>query len=326
MAETADYDPGEWKKFDWTAAKSSYDATAGRSYATAASKGVSKKDLVLEKISSKATRPLMIFSDVTGSMGRWPAIMFEKLPYLDHEIRQYLGEDAETSFCAVGDHISDKYPLQVNEFATGVQLAESLKKLVIEGNGGGQIMESYLVGALYCLFNVELSPTQNKPIVIFIGDESNHPYVTRDQARDLGISFEEDRFSCQEIFSKLKEKFSPYIILKPYDSSSVSREVERHWLSLLGEDRIVKLDKPERVVDVIFGILAKESNKSDYFRKEIEDRQTKDQVDVVYRSLKTLHLPEKVEEYKSNPAGFTGKSVMLLSDKGKKANRLMLKK
>ena len=321
MAETSDYDPGEWKKYDWTAAKSSYDATAGRSYATAASKGVSKKDLVLPKIKSAASRPLIIFSDVTGSMGKWPEIMFDKLPYLDHEIRQYLGEDAETSFCAVGDHISDKYPLQINEFAKGVDLAEKLKKLVIERGGGGQIMESYLVGALYCLFNAEFTALKDKPIVIFIGDEKNHPQVTKEQAENLGIYIEENSITCEEIFSRLKDIFSPYLILKSYDGEEGFRtkEVESHWLSLIDQDNIAKLDFPERVVDVIFQILGKESGKMKYFKEEIESRQTKEQVDVVYRSMKTLHLPEKAEEY-------TGKSVMLLSDKGKKVSRLMLKK
>ena len=70
------------------------------------------------------------------------------------------------------------------------------------------------------------------------------------------------------------------------------------WVELLGEDHVADLDDPERVVDVVFGILAKEANKVDYFRDEIEKRQTADQVRTVYESLRTIH--------RKKPAGASG--------------------
>jgi hypothetical protein len=71
------------------------------------------------------------------------------------------------------------------------------------------------------------------------------------------------------------------------------------------------------VVDVIFGILAKETNKIDYFKDEIEGRQRPDQVDTVYKSLKTIHaLPAEVKD-----SG--GKSVFRNPVKGNKTKRLL---
>ena len=54
----------------------------------------------------------------------------------------------------------------------------------------------------------------------------------------------------------------------------------------LGADHISMLPKPDRVVDVIFGILAKEKDRVDYFKKEITGRQTEKQVK---EALEALH-------------------------------------
>ena len=57
----------------------------------------------------------------------------------------------------------------------------------------------------------------------------------------------------------------------------------------MGEDHVVELPDAKRVVDVIFGILARETGRIEYFREEIEGRQDPDQVKTVYKSLATIH-------------------------------------
>src|SRR5262245_45615202 len=109
MAETSDFTPADWSAgHPFSDARKAYDAHAGRSYADAAAKGVRSADLVPESVTTDSPSPVVILCDVTGSMGEWPATIFSKLPYLDHEAKEYLGEGVEFCFGAIGDAYSDK--------------------------------------------------------------------------------------------------------------------------------------------------------------------------------------------------------------------------
>lgn len=311
MSESGDYSPGVWKGHDFASARRSYDAYVGRSYSDAVSAGKGTKDLIAENVKTESTAPLVIVVDETGSMGDWPATIFSKLPYLENEGKEYLGDDFEICFMAIGDaYEAEQYPLQVRPFAKGLELKDRLKELVIEGGGGGQTTETYELAALFAAEKVEI-PKAIKPIMIFIGDEQCYDTINPDHAEKLlGIKLQKT-LTTDAVFQKLREKFAVYLIRKPYHRSSsnelseTDRHITAHWESLLGEGHISNLPEAGRVVDVIFGILAKESGRVAYFEHELEDRQTEDQVKTVYKSLATIHkIPEKVRSDVS-----TGKSV-----------------
>lgn len=317
MSESGDYSPGPWAGHDFKSARSTYDAHVGRSYDVAVSAGKGTKDLIAKNVKTDSTAPLIIVIDETGSMGDWPATIFSKLPYLENEGKEYLGEDFEICFMAIGDAYCDEtYPLQVRPFAKGLDLKERLKELVIEGGGGGQTTETYELAALFAADLIDI-PKAVKPIMIFIGDEQCYDSISPDHAQKLlGIKLEKS-LSTAEVFSRLRKKYAVYLIRKCYDTgsgnklSSTDGRITDHWAELLGgkkEDgnaHIANLPQADRVVDVIFGILAKETNRIAYFEHEIEDRQDADQVKTVYTSLKTIHkIPTVAKSLK------TGKSVM----------------
>lgn len=312
MSESGDYNPGPWAGHDFSSARRTYDAYVGRSYDAAVSAGKGTKDLIAENVTTDSSAPLIVVIDETGSMGEWPATIFSKLPYLENEGKEYLGDDFEICFMAIGDaYCNEKYPLQVRPFAKGLELKDRLKELVIEGGGGGQTTESYELAALFAEQKVKI-PKAVKPIMIFIGDEQCYDTIHKDQARKfLGLTLEKT-LTTKAVFEKLKEKYAVYLIRKPYDSSSdqnkLSSNDERitnHWANLIGGDHISMLPEAGRVVDVIFGILAKEAGRIAYFEHELEDRQTEDQVKTVYTSLKTIH--KIADAARVIP---TGKSVM----------------
>jgi hypothetical protein len=297
MAETADYDPGDWKGYDFTSARATYDAHVGRSYTDAVSKKVVPTTLVPDQITTDSTAPLVIITDHTGSMGDWTATVFSKLPYLDMEGKEYLGDDMEISFAAVGDVFSDQYPLQVQPFGKGTALADNLKKLVIEGNGGGQHFESYDIAAAYYARNCNM-PNAVKPILVFIGDEGLYETIDQEHATTWARTLCEGRMHISQIMKELRQKFSVYVVLKPYGSgykenkkSDLDLRIEKQWIELLGEDHVCYLADPTRVVDSIFGILAKETGRYDYFKEELTGRQKPDQVSVVLKSLNSIHSP-----------------------------------
>jgi hypothetical protein len=302
MSESSDYSPGEWVGYDFTAAKKTYDVHVGRSYSDAKADHKRAADLVPAMISTESKAPLSILIDVTGSMGSWPATMFSKLPYM------------EISFSAVGDAHSDEYPIQVRPFSKGRDLESELKELVIEGGGGGQDTESYELTALYYARNVKM-PNAIKPILILIGDESYYSTISKVHAKLAHVTLEEYSINTKDVFKELREKYSVYLIRKPYDRDD--SKIRNKWIELLGEERIATLPSADRVVDVIFGILAKEKNMVSYFKKEIEERQRKDQVDTVYKSLETIHL------LPTNSESSDGKSVFHTNMKGKPTKHLL---
>ena len=312
MSEAGDYDPGPWRGYDFKSARKAYDVHVGRSYNDAVSRGQTKKDLLEPSLATESTAPLVVACDVTGSMGEWSAVIFSKLPYLDLEGKEYLGDDMEISFAAVGDAYSDNYPLQVRKFSSGTDLEKRLKELVIEGNGGGQTQESYDLAALYYSRNVQM-PKAIKPIFVFIGDEGLYDFVSPDQARDVvGVSLE-GRVSSHDVVEELKRKYAVYLVRKPYQNtgsdalSAIDQRIQAQWESYLGADHVAMLPQAGRVVDVIFGILAKETSRIDYFRTELTGRQTPEQVKQV---LKTLHTIHELPPPKSMKKLGGGKSVL----------------
>ncbi len=295
MSEPSDYSPGTWAGHDFGAAREAYDKSAGRSYMTAKIEKKETADLIPSFVETLCENPFVVITDETGSMGRWPAVIFSKLPYLDHEIRtEYSGHNVEISFAAIGDaYNGEDYPMQAQSFASGIALKDALTKLVIEGLGGTGDRESYEIAALYYARNCRM-PNAVRPIIVFIGDERTYDSITPDMAKKYTRVSLQQKISTKEVFDELRRKFSVYFIQKPSNSGEDHTQIVRnHWSHLVGDDHIALLPDADRVVDVIFGILAKEFRKIDYFRKELEDRQKPEQVKMVYESLSTIHaLPE----------------------------------
>jgi len=320
MSEDGDYSPGAWSGYDFGSARSTYDKHVGRSYTVAKNSGKKVADMVPESISTESTAPLVVLCDVTGSMGNWPATIFSKLPYLDLEGKEYLGDDMEISFAAVGDAHSDEYPIQIRPFKAGTDLESELKELVIEGNGGGQSSESYELTALYYARNAHM-PNAKRPILIIIGDEGFYETISRAHAKLAHVHTQEKSISTRELFDELMETYSVYLVRKPYNYGGENDRIQSRWENLIGKEHIAVLPSADRVVDVIFGILAQEQNRVDYFKDEIEDRQDPNQVDTVYKALKTIHaMPaKKIVDVKANK----GKSVMHKTIKGKTVQKLL---
>ncbi len=325
MSEDGDFTPASWAPSDFKSARRAYDRDAGRSYGDAVATGKPISGVLEARLKTNCRKPLIIMCDQTGSMGEWPAVIFSKLPYLDHEVGEYLGKDAEVAFGAIGDaQKGENYPLQARPFSRGEKLQAALKELIIEGKGGGGGDETYELAMLYCLENVDM-PKADHSILILIGDENPYDSVTKAMAAKYGIAIDK-AMTTEEIVTELKEKFGAvYIIRKPYQDPGMDEQIHARWCKLLGSDHVVFLPDPNRVVDVIFGILGKESGKIDYFREEFESRQ-KDNPGyhpVVYKALETVHgsMPVKGATKKGLPPA--GKSKMHNPGTGKKSKSLL---
>jgi len=331
MTEAGDFNPGPWKGYDFDSARKSYDT--GRSYRDPSSDNGDPartiEDLLPLTISTESTSPLVLMCDNTGSMGEWPGIIINKFGYLEHEAKEYMGQDTEICVGVFGDaYAGDEYPVQARPFASGTELAERLLELIIEGGGGGQTMENSELAALYLARNVHM-PKAIRPICIFISDESPYDFVDREQAKKYAHVDLKKRLNTKEAFEELKKKLAVYLIRKPYslsdrnEMSDIDLKIYRKWVDLLGPEHVYDLPEPGRVVDVIFAILAEECGRMEDFKKEIEERQTPEQVQTVYKAIPTVpanKLPARTSKRKK----LTGRSVMKRLGRGEGTSKPLI--
>jgi len=343
MSEDYEYEPAKWSaKTTFKSARAAYkkkvvDAAPSR----AKLKGPTKADALPKELTTDCAGPVLISIDHTGSMGDWAAIVRGKLGYLDHEMRtEYRGEDVETCFLSIGDaHEREPHALQVRPFVSGGDMVKELEVLDFGGGrrGGGGLHETYELGALYLSRKFKAPKSTMKPVVIFIGDEMCYPAISPAMARDYcGIDLKRP-ITTEQAFRDLRTFCSVYAILKPYrvrkdsdgtpvfdKSDPINEQVYLDWVELLGAGYVAPLPIPEDVVNVIFGILAREVDKVGYFKDEIDDRQkdVPERLKTVYTALHDIH--------KDAPKGVSdddvGKSKIvrgMLPGKTKRTKRLI---
>lgn len=342
MSEDYDYTPASWSaKTTFRSARAAYKKSVVDAGPSAArSTGPCKADALPAELTTDCEGPLLIVCDETGSMGEWPGVIFSKLGYMDHELRtEYRGEDVETSFLAIGDaHCRERHALQVQPFTSGAGMQDALKKLIIEQGGGGSLHETYELAALYLSRKFKAPKSTTKPVVIFIGDEMCYPAISPEMAREYcGIDLQR-AITTEQVFKDLQTFCSVYVILKPYrkrtdadgnpvfdKSEPVNEQVYQSWVDLLGRHNVAPLPFPEDVVNVIFGILAREAGKVGYFKAEIDDRQADEPVRLktVYTALADVHAATPDALSKDDDVGKSKIVRGVLPGKSKRTKRLI---
>ena len=233
--------------------------------------------------------PLVVVIDTTGSMKRWPRIIFEKLPLLYGEAQRYFPECA-ISFQTVNDYFSDgpEACFQPAPFGEGPILDQILRELHPIGGGGPGFKESYEVAAAWNAIRLKTPSALIRPIVVFIGDEAPFETVPQQVADCLGLR----STSSQDAFGSLYERADVFLVRKPYlrERSRTDRAIVAAWRerALLSPERILTLTDPRRVVDVLLGILGVASGMHSDFVKELQGRQTRVQSRSVLGTLYSL--------------------------------------
>ena len=230
-------------------------------------------------------------------MASWPGEIFDRLPLLYQTLSQYK-EDLEISFAAIGDAYCDDYPLQVNDFAKGLELEDKIKALGCEGGGGGQISESYELFGHYLLNNCNVSNAQS-PFLFIYGDEKFYNTVNANQVQHyIGGQMKQDTKSS-DVWNKIQQKFNLYFLHKPYgygNSDSIDKQVIEHWSKVIGPQKIIELPSCERAVDIAIGIVAKYWGQYSDFKDNLSARQDDPSIkESVYHSLRVI--PENNSDY-----------------------------
>jgi len=234
--------------------------------------------------------------DVTGSMGKWSRVIWDKLPMFFGQIKShnYL-DDLAFSFCAVGDAYGDTSPLQVCDFAQGNNLDTNMAKLYLEGGGVGlqSGKETYELAAYYyarhCNFDFPENSQPKKPFFFFTGDEGFYPNVCGDHVKKYISGESIVDISSKEIFRELCEKFSVYLMHKTLDYGGPDDdEVVNMWKDAIGDKNVVLLNNAKACVDIMLGVIAIKSGKRtlDSYIEDMRDRgQTEERIQEVKTAL-----------------------------------------
>ena len=246
-------------------------------------------------ITSLKESPIVIALDVTGSNREFSRIVYDKAPMLHGQIEQqgYL-KDFDICFTAVGDAYCDRAPLQVCDFDYGINLDKHLKKLFLEGGGGGQTMETYELAAHYFNTKCEM-PNAKMPFFFYIGDEAPYPVVESRIIENVMGETAANTLESKLVFSKLYKKFegNVFYLQNPYcgrDRDTAER-IRSAWIQQIGvenTEKIIPVHEEKSVIDLILGVIAMTSHARtlDSYRTDMVQRgQTSTRVANVDKSL-----------------------------------------
>lgn len=236
-----------------------------------------------DKLESDAKNPIVFALDVTGSMGEWTKIIYDKMPMFYGQImmKNYL-EDPSISFCAIGDHGGDNAPLQCTEFGRGNEIDQLIGKIYLEGNGQGNGIEGYEMSTYFYDTRVSLKNCQI-PFMFITGDESYYDEVSPNVVLGLlGVPVKEKICGKTAIQNAMK-KYNLFIVKKYYDDTSIKK-----WTSALGSERVLNIKTPKACVDIILGAIALTSGArtlDEYIKDLVERGQSDDRVKEVTEAL-----------------------------------------
>ena len=192
--------------------------------------------------------------DVTGSMGRVPRVLQTKLGSLMRLLIQkgYV-EHPQVLFGAVGDAYSDRVPLQIGQFESGIEMDDDLGKVFLEGGGGGQVHETYELAQYFFAYKTAIDCFEKrgkKGYLFTIGDEKPYKVIRKDHVVDLiGDPLETD-IPIKRVIRDLQKKYEYFHIIPANTSHGRNPKIQDHWRGLLGE-RVLILEDEAAVCETI---------------------------------------------------------------------------
>ena len=203
---------------------------------------------------------IAVFLDVTGSMGKIPEILVrEKLGALMNTMIEHGIAHPQILFGAIGDHHSDRFPLQVGQFESGTnELDMWLTDIYIEGGGGGQNRESYTLAWLFCARHTSCDCFEKrgqKSFLFTIGDEMAWDVLQQAKLKDLMGYPQGDDLSDKQLLAEVLKSYHAYHIHINQGSYNNDPEVLGYWRNILGE-RLIILDDYNLVAETIASTVA----------------------------------------------------------------------
>lgn len=196
--------------------------------------------------------PIIVAFDVTGSMGDIPTRFAKDLlgQLMTMLVERGWITDPQVLFAAVGDAVTDRAPLQVGQFESGLEMDMWLTRLWLEG-GGGDAPESYTLAHWFAAHHTATDAWEKrrkKGYLVTIGDAENKPLKPSHVQRVFGAK-PTTPTDDDSVVAAAAERWELVHVLitrgKPADA-----RVLADWRAKLG-DRVLVLDHTDAICTLI---------------------------------------------------------------------------
>ncbi len=196
--------------------------------------------------------------DFTGSMRQIPhELIKDGLPTLMSNLIQKGAKDAAVLFLGIGDHECDRAPLQVGQFESGdAELDMWLTRSYIEGKGGGNAGESYLLAWYFAAFHTDIDCFKKrgqKGFLFTIGDEPNLKNLPASAVKEIMGVGQAKSYTDVELLEAAQKMYNVYHIVVLHTSQARS-SLTHYWHPLLGQN-CIGVNSPTDVADTISNIV-----------------------------------------------------------------------
>ncbi|GLU48197.1 hypothetical protein [Nocardiopsis ansamitocini] len=206
------------------------------------------------------SQAVAVLFDVTGSMGHIPRGLQAKLPELFGLLlrKGYLAHP-QIMFGGIGDATCDRAPLQVGQFESDNRMDTQLGDILLEGGGGGQMMESYELAMYFMARHTAmdcLDKRGRRGYLFLMGDELAYPVVKAKEVRAVIGDDIHDDIPLAQIVAELKAKFEVFHIVPAGAYHAKDTRLEEFWRSLFGQNVIMleDLDAVSETIAVTIGL------------------------------------------------------------------------
>jgi hypothetical protein len=201
--------------------------------------------------------PIIIGLDVTGSMS----------PVLDVIARKGLKTVCEEIYnrkpvtnphicvLGIGDVECDRSPFQATQFEADIRIFEALEKLYLEGGGGGNSHESYILAWYFAQYRTKtdsFSKRGRKGFIFTVGDEEVTPKISGDNVKHFMGDKQARGFTAQELFTLVTSEWDVFHIIVKQGSHARSQfnYVKDSWEEIIGAQRTIPLDDHTKIGEV----------------------------------------------------------------------------
>lgn len=196
--------------------------------------------------------PLMVFVDETGSMGVLATTIIKKgLGVIMTSVYDRMPiKDPHVLVGGIGDAYSDRAPLQASQFEADVTaITSQIEKIYIEGNGGGNGGESYLLAWYFAAFKTKtdsMIKRGKKGYLFTVGDEEPHRELTKAQIKTVFGDDVEADFNAKQLYDLACESWEVFHL----KVNPGSRFRKAPWVEIMGE-RVIDVSDHEKLAEVI---------------------------------------------------------------------------
>ncbi len=196
--------------------------------------------------------PIIVAFDVTGSMGDIPTRFAQEMlgTLMTSLVEHGWVTDPQVLIAAIGDAVSDRAPLQIGQFESGLEMDMWLTRLWLEGKGG-DIPESYTLAHWFAAYHTATDAWEQREkrgYLFTIGDAPHKPLQPSHIQRVFGGKPEQPTDSAS-VIAAAAERYHLFHIQVARGRAPDPASVQ-DWTQLLG-DRLLILDHTEAICDLI---------------------------------------------------------------------------